>query len=129
MESTGWSTNVLNILIDQAVLYFSHRVPYCIAIVVFVLCYFHTMYMCHNDDLIFQETVVVDKENPAFKLLWEGCSTAAHSSVRRVSPAVLWETLHSAFLCVDVGHSTLVALWWPLMLSSSCQQLFVLLPP
>ena len=40
MESTGWSTNVLNILIDQAVLYFSHRVPYCIAIVVFVLCYF-----------------------------------------------------------------------------------------
>ena len=56
-------------------------------------------------------------------------TTAAHSSVRRASPAVLWETLHSAFLCVEAGHSTLMAPWWPLMWLPSCQQPLVLLPP
>jgi len=83
----------------------------------------------HNDDLLFQEMVVVGKEKPAFNLLWKGCSTAAHSSVRRVSSAVLWETLHSASLCVDAGHNTLVALWRPLMWPSSLQQSLVLSPP
>ena len=82
-----------------------------------------------NDDLLFQEAVVVDKENPTFNLLGEDCSTAAHSSVRRASRAVLQETLHSASLCVEAGHNTLVVPWQPLMWPSSFQQSLVFLPP
>ena len=67
--------------------------------------------------------------NPYQQLECLSRSIAAHCSVRKAFPVVLWETLQSVFLCVEVGSITLVALWWPLMWLSSCLESLVLLPP
>ena len=56
--------------------------------------------------------------NPYQQLECLSRSIAAHFSVRKASPVVLWEMVQSAFLCVEVGKGTLVALCWPLMLLS-----------